>query len=75
MAHIISGGETNWNAETLTYSNGENSVTVSGVSTEQVTLYFGDDGSELFAALSDLGAFDGFTSRRIFEESGDGLLA
>ena len=34
MAHIISGGETNWNAETLTYSNGENSVTVSGVSAE-----------------------------------------
>ena len=72
---FVSGSESNWNAETLTYTDGENSVSVSGVSAEQVTLKFGNDGSEQFSALSDAGAFDAFTSRRIFEESGSGLLA
>ena len=72
---FASGDESNWNAETLTYTDGTNSVTVSGVSVEQVTLKFGDDGSELFAALSNAGAFDDFTSQRIFEESDSGILA
>ena len=69
------GSIDNWNAETLTYSDGENTVTVSGVSVEQITLKFGDDGSAQFAALSGIGAFDAFTSRKVFEESGTGILA
>ena len=72
---FANGDESNWNAETLTYADGENRVTVSGVSAEQITLKFGDDGSEQFAALSNTGAFDAFASRRIFEESDSGILA
>ena len=72
---FANGDESNWNAETLTYTDGENSVTVSGVTAEQVTLIFGNDGSELFAALTNAGAFDAFTSQRIFEESGSVTIA
>ena len=72
---FASGDESNWNAETLTYTDGENSVTVSGVSAEQITLKLGDDGSAQFASLSNTGAFDAFTSQRIFEESDSGILA
>ena len=61
--------------ETLTYSDGTNSVTVKGVSAEQVTLKFGDDGSAFYSALASAGAFDAFTSECIFEESGKGMLA
>ena len=64
---FASGDESNWNEATLTYTDGENSVTVLGVAAEQVTLKFGDDGSARFASLSDMGAFDVFTSRNIFE--------
>ncbi len=66
---FASGSETNWNADTLTYIDGENSVTVSGVTADRITLKFGDDGSDQFAALSAIGAFLDFTSERIFEES------
>ena len=38
-------------------------------------LKFGDDGSELYASLAQAGAFLDFTSERIFEESGKGVLA
>ena len=71
------GNESKWNAETLTYTDGDNSVTVSGVSAEQITLKFGGVGDDAvqFAALSDMGAFDAFTSRKIFEEKGAGVLA
>jgi len=75
---FASGSEENWNPETLTYSSGTNSVTVTGVAAEQVTLKFGGENEEdaaQFAALSEAGAFASFTSRRIFEESGKGLLA
>ena len=70
-----SGDEENWNAATLTYADGENSVTVSGVTADRITLKFGDDGSEEFAMLSGLGAFVDFTSQRIFETTGAGILA
>ena len=66
---FASGELTNWDESELTYSDGENSVTVKGVTAEQITLKFGDDGSAQFASLSDLGAFDAFTSRNIFEEA------
>jgi hypothetical protein len=71
---FASGSETNWNAETLAYTDGDNSVKVSGVAAEKVTLRFGDDGSDQFATLSGMGAFFDATSERIFEVSGKGLL-
>ena len=72
---FASGSESNWNTETLTYTDGENSVAVNGVAVGQITLKFGDDGSDQYAALSSAEAFAESTSRRIFEESGAGLLA
>jgi Ca2+-binding RTX toxin-like protein len=72
---FASGDEANWNAETLTYTDGDNSVKVSGVTAEQVKLKFGDDGSAQFASLTSMGAFYDVTSERIFEESGKGILA
>ena len=62
-----SGSESNWNAETLTYSDGINSVTVSG--TASVSLRFG--------AEADLpaGAFFDAASEKIFEDKNKGLLA
>ena len=76
---FASGDESNWDAETLTYTDGENSVTVSGIFADLVILKFGDDGSEefaeQFAELSAAGAFDAYTSRKIFEESTTGAIA
>lgn len=69
------GDESHWNASALTYTDGDNSVTVKGVSAEQVTLKFGDDGSEQYAALASAGAFADFTSRKIFEGEKAGMLA
>ena len=51
----------------MTYTDGENSVTVVGVTAEQVTLKFGNDGAGRFASLANMGAFDDATSRKIFE--------
>ena len=65
----------NWNAATRIYTDGENSVTVNGISADKVTLKFGDDASEQYAALTAQGAFAEFTSEKIFEEQGRGLLA
>ena len=72
---FASGGETNWDAETMVYTDGDNSVAVSGVTADKITLKFGDDGSARYAALAQAGAFLGFTSERIFEEPGGGILA
>ena len=69
------GSLDNWDESTLTYTDGENSVTVSGVTADKVTLKFGDDGSEQFASLTSAGAFFDATTERIFEESGKGILA
>ena len=69
------GSMDNWDEISLTYSDGENSVKVSGVMGEKVTLKFGDDGSEEFATLSGMGAFFDATTERIFEETGKGILA
>ena len=71
---FVSGSLENWNAETLTYTDGENSVKVSDVTADKITLKFGDDGSEPYATLSEAGAFKEFTSKKIFEES-KGMLA
>jgi len=58
-----------------TYTDGGNSVKVKGVSS--VELKFGGVGDDaaMFVTLSEAGAFKEFTSQRIFEESGKGLLA
>ena len=61
------GSQNNWNAATLTYSDGSNSVTVSGVS--NVTLKFGAD-----ASLPD-GAFADAASEKIFEDKSKGMIA
>ena len=61
------GSESNWNAATLTYTDGSNSVTVTGVS--NVTLKFGAD-----ASLTD-GAFADAVSEKIFEDKNKGMLA
>ena len=72
---FTSGSLDNWDEATLTYTDGENSVTVSGVTVDKITLKFGDDSSAQFASLSSMGAFLDATSERIFEESGKGMLA
>ena len=67
-----------WDEASLTYTDGNNSVAVSGVSADRITLKFGDsspEDAEQFAALSGMGAFADFTSQKIFEESGTGILA
>jgi Ca2+-binding RTX toxin-like protein len=70
---FTSGDESHWNAETLTYTDGDNSVTVKGVTS--VELKFGDDGSDKYDKLLSCGAFAESTSQKIFEEPGKGILA
>ncbi len=72
------GDETKWNDQTLTYTDGDNSVKVSGVALENINLKFGDDNGnaiERNAELSAAGAFDEFTSKKIFEDKNRGMLA
>ncbi len=65
-----------WNASTLTYTDGENRVKVSGVAATNVTLKFDDDGSEQYGKLLESGAFDEFGSEKIFENKNTrGMLA
>ena len=45
------GSESNWNIDTLTYDDGRNSVTVSGVTADRVQLYFGAGDSLLEGAF------------------------
>lgn len=56
------GSENNWDEETLTYSDGTNSVKVIGTAAENITLRFGD------TAAAPEGAFEEFTSDKIFED-------
>ena len=72
---FISGSLENWDPETLTYSDGGNSVTVSGVSADQVSLKFEYAGSKLFATLVNMGAFKESCTNKIFEDTSKGLLA
>ena len=58
------GDESKWNAANCTYTDGENSVTVTGGA--DVTLLFGN-ADERYGGLLAAGAFDAFTSERIFE--------
>ncbi|MBE6357647.1 MAG: hypothetical protein E7057_00180 [Lentisphaerae bacterium] len=63
------GEVSNWNADTLTYTDGANSVTVSGVSAENITLNFGNETS------LPAGAFSDAASVKIFEDKKQGMLA
>ena len=56
------GSESNWNAGTLTYSDGTNSVSVTGCT--NVTLRFGAD------ATLPVGAFEEEKTEKVFEEKG-----
>ena len=68
------GDESNWNAKTMTYTDGDNSVAVFGVA--DVVLAFGDNnGDARHDGLLAAGAFNPFTSDRIFKESGIPALA
>ena len=72
---FASGSSDKWDAASLTYADGGNSVKVSGVTADKVTLKFGDDGTEEYAALVDAGAFADASSEKIFEERNKGILA
>ena len=72
---FVSGSESNWNASTLTYTDGANRVKVSGVSADNITLIFGDDNTLLYDELAASGCFDDATSEKIFEDKSKGLLA
>ncbi|MBQ7176550.1 MAG: hypothetical protein IJS08_03970, partial [Victivallales bacterium] len=67
------GDNANWNSETLTYADGDNSVTVIGIGLESITLKFGDDGNAQYQNLLAAGAFEDATNEKIFENHG--LLA
>ena len=70
-----SGSENNWDADTLTYTDGTDSVKVSGVSNDNITLIFGDDGSLRYDELATVGCFDDAASEKIFEDKNKGMLA
>ena len=70
-----SGSLDNWDAATLTYTDGTSSVKISGVTADKVSLKFGDDGSEQFASLAAQGAFADFSSEKIFEDKNKSILA
>ena len=65
------GDASHWNAKTLTYTDGDNSVKVTGVNS--VELHFGNDDAR-YSDLLAAGAFDSFTSHNIFENT-KGMLA
>ena len=69
------GSIENWDATSLTYTDGTNSVKVTGLIADKVALKFGDDGSDEYKALTSAGAFFDATTERIFEEKGKGMLA
>ena len=61
------GDESKWDTAKCTYTDGENSVVVKGVTSTNITLKFGDDGGQ-YSELQAAGAFDAFTSEKIFED-------
>jgi len=65
-----SGSLENWNEAAMTYIDGVDSVTVSGVTADRVALKFGGDTSGLPE-----GVFAAAASENIFEDKSKGLLA
>ena len=72
--HFVSGSLENWNSETLTYTQNGNSVKVSGIAADQVTLKFGNDGTPLYSSLALTGAFADSASQKVFETGGIAAL-
>ena len=63
-----SGDISKWDEATLTYTDGENSVKVSGVEASNITLLFGSGSApERFDELASCGAFLASTSEAVFE--------
>ena len=69
------GSLDNWNADSLTYSDGDNSVQILGDAPAEVRLKFGNDDSRQYQDLLAAGAFDDFTSEKIFGDKNPGMLA
>ena len=63
------------NIATCSYTDGVNSVKVSGITANNITLKFGDDGSLLYDELSASGCFEDIASEKIFEDKNKGVLA
>ena len=70
-----SGSEENWNADTLTYTDGTNKIKVSGVSAANITLEFGNNSSLRYDELAAAGCFDDAASEKIFADKNKGMLA
>ena len=69
------GSTSNWNAQTKTYSAGDNRVTVSGVSIDDITLVFGSNGdAAVYRGISTSGALDEFSSEKIFNDKENGVI-
>ena len=75
MLWFAEGDHANWNASTLTYTDGSNSVTVKGVSADQIEIYIGDEFPWDFEMMSELGIFADATSQNVFEDKNKGMLA
>jgi len=54
----------------FTNADGTASVTVKGFALADIAVKYGDDGTDEYKALAAAGAFEEFTSQKIFEESG-----
>lgn len=63
-----------WDASTLTYTDGENSVTVTGVAADKITLNFGND-NDRYDELAGAGCFEESVNEKIFEDKNKGYLA
>jgi Ca2+-binding RTX toxin-like protein len=66
--------EGHWNAEERRYSDGVNTVEVVG-ECANIFVKYGDDGSDQYQNLLAMGAFETFSSERIFEDTNKGILA
>ena len=69
------GSLANWNADTLTYRDGSNSVKVDGIKEAKIFLKFGNDGSDKYTEISAAGAFVDSASENIFEDQNKGFIA
>ncbi|MBO5924244.1 MAG: AIDA repeat-containing protein, partial [Lentisphaeria bacterium] len=69
------GSMDNWDAAKLTYTDGTNTVRVTGVSADKITLKFGDDDSVRYDELAESGCFEDSMSEKIFEDKNNGYLA
>ena len=73
---LESGSIANWDADTLTYTDGENSIRVTGVADSDISVYFGNDfDSGFWQSCQADGAFAEYVTEKIFEEKKQGVLA